>query len=174
MSEAVRELIKAMRETNESLVTVSTRVVTAKDVDWEAKTMTAIGVSDELEYYDVILGIGSIHCKPKIGTLCLIGVIENKQAEAFLIEAQELDDVEVNTLNLVFNSGVNGGLVKVTVLQQELNKLMDFCNTLRIATQTMATALEALLPGTGSAFNTAMTGKTTGDFSGIENDKIKH
>ena len=68
---------------------------TVEEVNWDAKRMTAMGVVDNLEYYNVILGINHITVKPKVGSRCLLGVIENKPAATFLIEAESVEEMVV-------------------------------------------------------------------------------
>lgn len=62
-------------------------------VDWETKTMTVKGLIDDLEFYDVLLGLGSVFKKPTVGTKCLIGLILNNDAAAFLIEAEAVEEI---------------------------------------------------------------------------------
>lgn len=62
-------------------------------VDWSAKTMTVKDLINDLEFYDVLLGLGSVFKKPTVGTKCLIGLILNNDAAAFLIEAEEIEEV---------------------------------------------------------------------------------
>ena len=78
---------------------ISTIWATVKTVDWDAKTMIAIGLVDDLEYYDVLLGIGSIARKPKVGTKCLLGVIGGKEASTFLIECEEFEEIVFQSNN---------------------------------------------------------------------------
>ena len=79
------------------LIPVQTAYAICKEVNWEEKTMIATGQTDNLDYYEVDLGKGSELKKPKPGTLCLIGIIENSAANAFLIEAQELEELQIKT-----------------------------------------------------------------------------
>lgn len=65
-----------------------------KAVDWDKKTMTAEGVMDGLDFNDVLLGLGSKYVKPVIGSKCLIGLIENNAAAAFLVDCGDVDDIE--------------------------------------------------------------------------------
>lgn len=71
---------------------VQTHWCNATSVDWQAKTMTATGVSDGLEFYDVSLGLGSFYRKPKLGSLCLIGILENQEASAYLIDLSAFEE----------------------------------------------------------------------------------
>ncbi|GGA84705.1 hypothetical protein GCM10008015_26870 [Flavobacterium palustre] len=74
------------------LIPTQTDWATVKDVNWEKKTMTATGLKDDLDYHDVLLGIGSDFKKPKVGTKCLIGIVGNS-ANAFLIAADEVEEI---------------------------------------------------------------------------------
>lgn len=89
------KLNRAINEKIKSFTKVQTVWVEAKEIDWEEKTMTAIGVSDELPYYDVLLGLENIQIKPKQGTACLIGLIENDETKPFLIWADEVESYEL-------------------------------------------------------------------------------
>lgn len=73
------------------LIPVQTVWAVVKEIDWESKTMTATGQIDDLDFFDVLLGLGEHYCKPKIGTQCLIGVISNS-ANSFLISANEVEE----------------------------------------------------------------------------------
>lgn len=71
---------------------VQTVFAVVEDVDWGKKTMTAKGVLDELEYYDVLLGLGEIYTKPKQGSRCLLGMINNQGNNSFLIWSEEAEE----------------------------------------------------------------------------------
>lgn len=116
------------------LIPIQTAYATCKEVNWEDKTMTAVGSTDNLEYYEVDLGKGSELKKPKIGTLCLIGIIENSAANAFLIDAEELEELHIitGTTELVIKE--NG--VKVKRGEQDLlsvlNDMIDEINKIKV------------------------------------------
>lgn len=65
---------------------------TVKDIDWGSKTCTVTGLADNLDYLDVSLGIKNEIIKPKIGSKCMIGSVENEEAETYLINAEEFDE----------------------------------------------------------------------------------
>ena len=68
----------------------------AKEIDWEEKTMTADSLSEnEAGFFNIQLGIGSEFKKPKEGSYCLIGIIENKDTMPFLIWAEELEEIHL-------------------------------------------------------------------------------
>jgi len=143
------------------------RFATCKSVDWNKKTMSAVGVSDDVEYVGVQLGFGYTYIKPKIDTTCLIGILEGKEALTFLIDAESVELVEVNSNKITFNGGTNGGLVKINELTERLNTLVNAYNSHTHPVTTTGTAAAQ----TGTA--TATTGRAQ-QFrkSDYENEKI--
>jgi hypothetical protein len=67
------------------------RWVSATEVDWNAQTMTAVD-GDGLEFFDVLLGVGTTAVKPVINTDCLIAIVEGDEATAFLLYADEAEE----------------------------------------------------------------------------------
>ena len=57
--------------------------------------MTVLSIDDDLEYYDVLLGLGSVNVKPKVGSNCLIGFINNSETLPFLIMADEVEEIDI-------------------------------------------------------------------------------
>ncbi|MEH0008008.1 MAG: hypothetical protein V6Z82_04740 [Flavobacteriales bacterium] len=72
-------------------IKVQTHWCRVKEVTWDDKTFTCIGVADDLPFYNVSLGLGSFYRRPEKNSLCLIGVIENADTDAFLIDAEAFD-----------------------------------------------------------------------------------
>lgn len=62
------------------------------EVDWDNKTMTAIGIEDDLEYFDVQLGLGSFYRKPVKDTKVLLGVPGLQDSASFLIECEQYEE----------------------------------------------------------------------------------
>lgn len=151
------------------------RFATCTSVDWDNRTMEAKGVSDELPYYDVMLGFGYVDIKPKTGTMCLIGIIEGHSAYTFLINAEEVEEVQVKAENIVINDGENSGVVKIEALTDKLNALEKAINGLKTQLKTWTP-----VPNDGG---TALKGAITAwaaqsitetKVEDIENDKLKH
>lgn len=145
------------------------RWVECTSVNWDEKTMDCIGTGDDLAYYDVALGFGSVDTKPTVGSDCLVAILEGNESVAFLMYANEVELIE-------FNGGENGGLTITPALVRELNKT----NELLQAILGVLTGAPIIEPGNGSpsalqaALKAAVTGKEIGDYSDIENEKIKH
>lgn len=95
------EFVKLIKQAGKDHIKVQTAWVNVQEVDWESLTMTAIGVSDELPYYGVSLGLGMIKVKPAIGSTCLIGVIENQAASTFLIDAETVEEYTISVTDKV-------------------------------------------------------------------------
>lgn len=101
----ITELGKVLNERTKKLIDVQTHWCNVKSVDWEKKTMIATGLVDDLDFFDVNLGVGSVYKKPKVKTKCLIGIINNNIADAFLIECDEVEEI-------VFKSGQSEFIIK--------------------------------------------------------------
>ncbi|MBS2099192.1 hypothetical protein [Carboxylicivirga linearis] len=145
----------------------SLRWVTATAVNWDEQTMTATD-SDELEYFDVLLGVGTMAVKPVLNTDCLIAIIEGDEATAFLLHADEAELIQ-------FNGGSNGGLTITPTLKDNLEKnnaiLKAMLDVITGPELTQAANTPSVLQ---VALKTAVTGKEMGDFAEIENTKIMH
>jgi len=164
-------------------VKVQTHWTTATEIDWEAKTMTVKGVTDGLEFYDVLLGLGSIYKKPKLGTSCLIGVIQNQAAATFLIDAAEIDELLIEDKTgfkchlkdgkLTLNGDAFSGIVKAPELKKQIDK-----NTLILQNIQQVFANWVVSPQDGGAALKASAGAFTGlpraALNNIENTAIKH
>ena len=90
------QLRDALEKWREGARQAQLRWVTVDKVDKENKAMDVTGVIDQLEYYDVQLGMGALCIYPKPGTTCLVGIIEGQETDAFLISADEVDEIVLN------------------------------------------------------------------------------
>lgn len=151
------------------------RWVSPTEVSWEAKTMTAVD-GDGLEFFDVLLGVGTTAVKPVVGCDCLIAIIEGDEATAFMLYADEAEEVVIHTNKMQlggeliqYNEGDNGGLVKVAPMTEWMKKvstdLQALSNLLKVSTVVGNGAPLAI------AFNPQTPAPVQSDF---ENDKIKH
>lgn len=159
---------------------IQTSWARVKSVDWETKRMVATGVVDDLDFHEVLLGLGHTYKKPKVGSLCLLGIIENFSAATHLIHASEVEEVSITIQDLysttaknidftadekisfasndiqlkakqtTFNDGVNGGIPIVGLVETNIDKIKEYVETLEAATRTALTALESLVGGPGS------------------------
>lgn len=181
MSQEATEFVQLLTDRAKSQVKVQTVWVTVKEVDWNDKTMTATGIVDGLDFNEVLLGLGSVYVKPKKDTKCLVGMIENKDAAAFLIHAEEVEELSVKVdkmlvdcTDIVFNDGNNHGLVKVEPLTQRLNAIEQKVNEMLSTLQ--GVSIELAPSGTypfAPIFSPITSLQQTAQ-NDIENTDIKH
>ncbi len=146
MSKELDELNRLLVQRQKSAQKAHIVWATVKEVDWANRQMTATGLLDELDYYEVQLGLGSFYRKPVVGTKCLLGVIENQSAATFLIEAEAFEEgvwTSDTTQLTVKTAGVSikrGDEQLITVLNElidEVNKIkVIYGNTIDIAAVT--------------------------------------
>jgi hypothetical protein len=134
MNDETSEFVRLLGKSRKEAAIVQTAYAICKSVDWTAKTMVATGQTDSLDYFDVKLGNGFEYKKPKVGSLCLIGVIENKPASTFLIDASEVEGyyVKANTSEVeVENEGITIKRGNQD-LKSVLNDMIDEINKIKV------------------------------------------
>lgn len=146
------------------------KLALCKNVNWDERTMTAVGINDNLEYYDVWLGLGAISVKPKVNTECLIGIVEGQDNVSFLIDASEVEEI-------IYNGGELGGLCNVPELRKQLKKLTARVDGIVDAIKQGVPSAGA--PDSGLALKTSIVGFLNAiidkeDFNDIEDINIKH
>ena len=112
-------------------------------------------------------GMGALCIYPKPGTTCLVGIVEGQETDAFLISANEVDEI-------VLNGGTLGGLVKVGELTERLNLIEKDINSLK---QKLSGWTPVPNDG-GSALKTALSSYTSESLKetqvrDIENERVK-
>jgi len=93
--------------------------------------MTAVGIDDEVEYFDVSLGLGSVDIKPKMGSTCLIGIIENKDTSCYLLSCDEIEEIDINVEECQFK--INDGFLlkkQNETLKQLMGDLIQACRNM--------------------------------------------
>ena len=162
------------RHLNDSMK-ATLRWVSPTEVDWEAQTMTAVD-GDGLEFFDVLLGVGTTAVKPVVGCDCLIAIVEGDESTAFMLYADEAEEVLINAEKMEYhsdliqyNAGENGGLVKVGPMADWMKKVSSDLQTLKTL------LLSSTVAGNGAplaiSFNPQTPVPKKEDF---ENEKIKH
>lgn len=182
MSKHLIEFRKLLAEKMNARVPIQTEWVTVKEVDWEEKTMTAIGENNALEYFDVLLGLGAVNTKPKAGSLALVGSIHNGEA-CFMISCEEMEGFEITDqsgfkviLNdglLLINGDEFGGIVNAKELKTQVDK-----NTLILEEIQTAFNSWTPVPNDGGASLKALVSSFVSlqraNLVNIENTTIKH
>lgn len=153
-----------------------------KSVDAAKDTCVVEIEETELEIEDVALKAmidnttSKVVIYPKVGKPVTCSILHNDENQVYISKYSEVDQIVVDCENVVINGGNNGGLCITPVLKTELNKTKDVITAI---TQVISGA-PIPEPGSGavSAFQAslqaALTGINTGDYSEIENTKIKH
>ena len=182
MSKGLQQLKSLLTDKMKSHVPLQTEWVTVKEIDWEEKTMTAIGSNNGLEYFDVLLGLGSVNVKPKVGSLALVGAIHNGEA-CFMISCEEIEEVEL-TDQSGFKVSLNDGLLKINgenyggiVNAKELKLQVDKNTLILEKIQTVFNGWTPVPNDGGASLKALVTAFTTlqrANLSDIENAKIKH
>lgn len=125
MSNKIADFVSLLGQHRNGGVPVQTVWAVAKYVDWETKTMVATGQIDNLDYHNVLLGNGHQYKKPKVGTICLLGIIQNNAAMTFLIDAQQIEEHLLIQDQTLFKMDLNGFL-----MQRESSNLKDILQNL--------------------------------------------
>lgn len=182
MSKHLVEFRKLLAEKMNAKVPIQTEWVKVSEVDWKEKTMVAIGENNGLEYFDVLLGLGSLNIKPKLESLALVGSIHNGEA-CFMISCEEIEEIELidktgfkvslNSGLMLINGDGYGGIVNAKELKTQVDK-----NTLILEKMQSVFQSWIPVPNDGGASLKTMVDQFVAlqraDLSSIENLKIKH
>jgi hypothetical protein len=115
------------------------------------------------------------------GERVLLGIInsrvlaESGELHLFSEKSNGTDSFRIKLMtNETCEIGGNANFaVRYNELKSEYDKTVLYLTSLKTASLGIATALDALVPGTSTAFNLIMSTQTTGDISTCKNDKIK-
>lgn len=77
---------------------------TVTSVDWQEKTCEATDLDTKLPFLNIALGIGGMYIKPKVGSLILVGMVENSESQPFLLNAQEVETYELKADKFTLHS----------------------------------------------------------------------
>lgn len=90
-----------------STMKATMRWVVPTIIDWESQTMTATD-GDDLEFFDVLLGVGATAVKPVVGCDCLIAIVEGDEATSILIYADKVDQVYLKSGDTLLTVSAEG------------------------------------------------------------------
>lgn len=128
------------------------------------KDMVAVYAETNEKGKVAIIGYFNKNQKAGVGELRLFSTDENGIEKFYTWLKSD------GTMELGGNSNY---AVKYNELKIEYDKTKTYLTTLKTATQTVAVALDGLVPGTSAAFIATMSTQVVGDFSQTKNDKIK-
>lgn len=124
----VNEFVSILKKQFDVPLKISAAWGKVKSVDWPNKTAVITGVADNLDYYDVVLGLTGCTIKPKTDSLVLIGVVG--RSGAYLIWAEEIeemnlkiDKVTINSKDIIIDNGDEGGVPKAQSIANRFNEL---------------------------------------------------
>jgi hypothetical protein len=170
------------KNTDAAIPMVMRRVV-VKEVNWEEKTMTATDLIDDLDHFDIRLGIGAMYRRPTVGSLAIIAIIGKETVDTILMECASIDQLEVtdqtgfkvdlNEGKMTVNGDAFSGIVKAPELKSQIDKNTEIIKQIQQAFMNWTP-----VPNDGgAALKTAVTALTSlqrADLSNIENELIKH
>lgn len=149
------------------------RLAEVKSVDRAAKTCDAVCLATDMELSGTrlmaILSEASNRfvIYPKVGSVIMVAIVDGSNIFVML-QAGEIDGMELN--------GDAFSMVKGEDLREQINRLKGTVDALVNGFNSWVPPVGA--PDSGAALKaamqTALTGRTTGDFSGILNEKVKH
>lgn len=162
----VERLRFLVREEIRRGVPVQTVWAEAGQSNLEQGTMDAM--SEGLEYFDVLLGLGGDLVEPEPGSKVLLGLIGNKAEACILLFAEQ-------TAQRHINGNQNGGLVLADEVTNEINAIKGQLNQLKTILQGWVpvpndggAALKALL---NTWTNQQMASTVSGN---LQNKRVSH
>lgn len=126
---SLREFSELIKQKIKEGVPVQNALGVVKEVDWEAKTCTVVGLVDDLEYYNVLLGFDVHYTHPEVGAKVLIGLVHNS-SHSFLIWTEKAQEVNYTVGESKLLIKDNGFAVQVgnESLKACLNDMIDELN----------------------------------------------
>jgi len=105
---------------------------TVQSVDKDAKTAVCKDLTTDLEYYDVLLGLGSIIPVPAKNTTVLLGLTSAGGEASFIVLADEIEEVtvKIGTQQVIIDKdnvsiNANQGKLEIKNSKENLKKLLQ-------------------------------------------------
>lgn len=170
MTKEEEKLINTLRDMGKTPMIIEPATVKSVDTD---KLSCVVELANETEIPDVRLKAAIDNVKdgivqiPKVNSTVLVGMIGNKISTRFIVMVSEVEET-------LINGGENGGLINIQTLIEQLNKTNEVVNAIKDS----LTGWTPVANDGGAALktyaSTQLAGKTTGDFSSMEDTKVKH
>lgn len=170
MTKQEEELVEKLKALGKTQMLVEP--ATVKSVD-TANLTCVVELADETEIPDVRLKAAIDGVKdgmvqiPAVDSTVLVAMIGNNISTRFVLALSVVEET-------LFNNGDNGGLINIQTLITELNKTNELVNALKDS----ITGFTPVPNDGGNALKlyatTQTSGKATGDFSNMEDVKVKH
>jgi hypothetical protein len=165
---AIESIVRKIRKADEVCIVISvdknSNTCELESSGGQRKISKArlISIADDFEKKFVVY--------PKVGSFVSIAYLFGNSDKAIITKYSEVDEI-------VLNGSEFGGLVKADVLKAELDKTNEAITAIIAVINSAAPITE---PGNGSpsalqaALKAAISGKKLGDYSKIQNEKVKH
>jgi hypothetical protein len=111
---------------------------------------------------------------PEVGSIAVFGVLKMNEDDIFLVLPGKIKKCILNCDEVVFNGGLNEGLVNVIPLVREINKIHANMEVLKLATYALALVCDIAAAGTSTIFETATNAMQAAVTNDIEDNKVKH
>lgn len=172
--EQIRQMLKKMAK---EVGPDQSFIGTVESVNEGEKTCVLFDEESNLKFYDVRLspvvdGIQGLTLVPKLDAYALAIKIEDE--DWMVIQASQFEKYLLTCDNIVLNGGTKGGLVNWPDAKTELDKTKAVVSALITAINNWVVA-----PGDGGgafkiALTAALAGKAVGNYSNLEDAKVKH
>lgn len=184
---AIKDTIKQLAGTfNKDFIAFVECTVDSVDPDAQTCDCTAVSGKAETEIPNVKLSAeanNGIIITPTVGSTVIVGISDRVGAFVVMYEDLDVFQIVINTTSFLMNDGLTqfndgsfGGLTKTQELKTQIDKTNEVVNIIL----TILTGSPVNEPGNGApsalqaALGAGLAGKTVGDFSDIENDKVTH
>jgi hypothetical protein len=104
---------------------------------------------------------------PEVESTVLIGIILNQYEDAFLLKCSKVSKI-------VINGGSNGGLINIKTLIEELDKTKAVVDAIKQSLDSWVVVASDGGAALKTLWGTNGSGKSTGNFSSMEDDKVTH
>lgn len=185
MTDKQKEIIRKFRElVNIPVQQIPGVVIKVNDDDTvDVTPVTGPDLFDVRLKASIDEGEDGIVITPALESSVLVAIIGNDPDTATVVKWSEIDKIrgkigdttfEISTNGVVINGGNNGGLINIQTLIEELAKTNDVVTTIVDS----LTGWTPVANDGGAALKThfggAISGKEVGDFSNMEDEKVKH
>lgn len=170
LSEAFKQLMANQEE-------AYSMVCTVKSVDEDARTCNVEPLNGDADIPSVNLQANielaeGVVLIPKVDSFVIVTFLTKDRA--FVSQFAELSKILVDTPEVIFNGGDNGGLINIEELKTQINKnsgaidaLLNLFSSWVVVPSDGGAALKTLS-------STVLAGKSTADLSSIEDETVKH
>lgn len=118
-------------------------------------------------------GVTGVLLRLKVGSFVIVSRISDSD-ELYISMISEIEAITIKSDKITINDGGNGGIIIASKLENEISKTTSSINQLVKATKVIASAVDAIVPGTSKGFDLAVSGMKAADLSDITNNKLIH